>query len=376
MRRPHRELQIALHDLLSSKADEQVKVPAAMGAYIGGVKTVTVDKRKDHVYVRLRGNDSEVVEAFNDSVLRAFGIQIFVVREGLQWRVVGKNTGTAPGGGWGGDAYLPNHGNQHSFSGGTGTAGNDIVWVYKRQFMPLLVAPTSPKTMKAHVFSDYYPWGGAYHWFAEVDTPDLTSLVPAVFMTARFVTAYINGDTGNLAFVTGTSFLATGTITDPSSVVPMPDQGVGIPVGSIYLLNGMSAVTWDSLWDVRNIIGNVGGADVVDMFEWFVDGPITTGTEVDGARILPTSFKPELASVYIRTPGVSGTTIIDVEESVDGTTWTSIFATRPTLVSPSKLATAIPLTPILAAGRLLRMCIDQSAHLARGLSVALRGRTR
>jgi len=250
--RAQQQIRKAFLGHLAKKQDTPILIPGLLGTYSGGSAVVQVPNRPDYVYVRLRGVQSELVEALNRSVLRSFNLPVLVIREGGHWRVYDVNeAGMSTGGS--GQAFLPNHGAQHSFSGGTGSAQGDITWVFKRQFMPLLTRPTAPNSMGVYVESDYFALGGSFVWFAGTGTPQFTSLVPVVSNQALFVTVYLDHN-GNLDYITGTSFAYTGSVSDPDGLVPMPAVGDGIPLSSIFIYNTQTKVGWPDIWDVRTVV--------------------------------------------------------------------------------------------------------------------------
>src|SRR3972149_4483034 len=153
----------ALKQVFGSKADRQAEIPGALGIYdSSGRKIIKVPGRPDMVYVRIRGNISEVVEAFNETVYLQWGLPVILVREPLSPRfytIVGRDKGKYQE--WN-SAGLPAHGNQHSFSGDT-TDGRDITFIYRRQLVqPLLCRPQAVPNMTVYVEEDNYYWNGVY----------------------------------------------------------------------------------------------------------------------------------------------------------------------------------------------------------------------
>jgi len=226
MKQSQVNLRNALTDKMLAKQDVEDLTPALLGAYTTIGQQIVIPGRPDFCYARLRGNNSEVVEVFNDTVLRRFNWPVKLRWASGRWEVVGRNTAGQPQG-FGGYPGLANHAAQHMFYTQTGTndlMGDDVVWVNKRQWMPLNLTPTNPESMKARVWSDYFMWAGAYHWYPGSDTVDFTSLVPPGGVNSRFVTVYIDG-AEVLHYVTGTLFAYTGAIQDPEPLIALPGAG-------------------------------------------------------------------------------------------------------------------------------------------------------
>lgn len=128
--------------------------------------------------------------------------------------------------------------------------------------------------------------------------------------------------------------------------------------------------------------GGGGGGDVNITFQaryWTVDGPLAAADEVGGVWRVAQNFSISAATAYLYATGSSGSTIVDFERSADGgATWATLFTTpglRPTIAAGAadKRADSVPDETLLYAGDLLRLCIDQVATGARGLSAQIDG---
>jgi hypothetical protein len=114
---------------------------------------------------------------------------------------------------------------------------------------------------------------------------------------------------------------------------------------------------------------------------WHTDGPLASGLEeIDGVWEMPTAFTVAHVWMYVKTLGTSGSTIVDVDYSIDGANWNTIFTTqanRPNLVynDSDHQTTGIPDIKTLGAGNLLRMNIDCVAAGSRCLTVEMVGET-
>lgn len=246
-----RRLERNLNNALSKKQDKPKLVPALLGAYVNGQKTIKVAGREDFVWCRIRGSTSEVVQAFNDIIGLHYDLPILIYRdpnyEGI-WKVYGRDIESYQD--WEGVSYVPPHGATHSFVGGVGS-GNDPVWVYKRQFMPLLPRPQASGAMSIYIEQDLYYWEGEYHWWPGSGTPDLTSYKPTGSTSGKFVTAYIDGASKSLVLLEGDEFDLVYAPDNPTDYIPVPAGSVGIPLASVILQTGTTRLGWHEIYDLR-----------------------------------------------------------------------------------------------------------------------------
>jgi hypothetical protein len=129
--------------------------------------------------------------------------------------------------------------------------GADPVWVFKRQMMPLLPHPAVSGSMGIEIGSDFYYFGGRYHWFASTGTVDFTSYLPTGAMNGKFVTVYIEGDTGNPAYLSGPEFNAVIPPIDPGDYIPIPTTSQGVAMAAVFLLTGTARIGWGEIYDLR-----------------------------------------------------------------------------------------------------------------------------
>jgi hypothetical protein len=264
-----RNLRAAMDKLLDKKQDKPILYPALCGAYVNGQKTLNVSGRSDFIWVRLRGATSEVIQSFNDAVTPHWDLPILVFRDPLFpdiWKVWGRDITQYAD--WGDVSYLPRHADAHMFAGGN--TGADVVWVFKRQFMPLMARPNPTGTMAVYVQSDYYYWNGRYKWWPGSGTADLSSYKPTGGFNAKYITLLLDGDQGLLEILDGTEFNAIYPPDDPSEFIPAPSPDQGIPLVGVKLLTGTFQIGWGELFDIRNIVsaleqtGTVGGLDIYE----------------------------------------------------------------------------------------------------------------
>jgi len=83
-------------------------------------------------------------------------------------------------------------------------------------------------------------------------------LLPTGAFDARYITVYIDGETGNPAFIAGDEFnFATlepwgGTFLDPASYIPLPNASQGIPIAAVRLYTGSTTIGWGDIYDLRS----------------------------------------------------------------------------------------------------------------------------
>ena len=276
------KLHSAFSQLDLSKKDKDNLIPGILGFTINGINTVEVSGRNGYVYVRLRDNLNEVIQAYNDAVSPAYGLAVLLYKDDVdktRYRIHSRDVGRYQN--WGSySSYLPRHGSQHSFAL-DGTGGGDVVWVYGNQLMPLLGMPVTGSSGAMNVmvgeYNHYYD--GVWQSAGNTGTADLTSYKP-IDNTARMVLVYMDAS-GNPKLRAGTTYFLE-SVTGSSAVIPhlpalQPDE---FPVAGVRLVSGTSSITWDNIYDVRDHYGG-----------WLKESTIT-GDEnfvlVSGSASLPT----------------------------------------------------------------------------------------
>ena len=242
----------SIYDKTLSKQDDELS--GELGVYLGGKKLVEVPGRNGYVYVRLRNNLNEVIQAFNDSVSAAYGLAVVIVRDGTKYRVKGRDTNRYND--WGTSApYLPIHGNQHSFNPEAG-GGGDPVWVYGKQFMPMNVIPSGTDGAVNVIFSMDYPYrksDGSWTVFGATGTQNLVIHKPTDNQAIMGL-IFVNPNTGNPEFLLNSGTYFAATITGTSRIVPYLPALTGtnyIPVYGVRLVSGTTVILWENLYDVR-----------------------------------------------------------------------------------------------------------------------------
>src|SRR3990167_3909076 len=264
MSRGRDQLIAALVSILGNKEDKAEYISGALGTYDSvGAQVIAVPTRTDYVYVTVRGQTSEVVEAFNDKVYLQFGLPVILTKDPLQprsYKILSRDTGKYQE--WG-SAGLVAHGDQHSFSGKT-SAGVDVVYTYKRQMaQPLLCHPQSTPDMTVYVESDFYYWNGSYVRFAGASSASLTPYLPPSG-SLRFVLMYMDGASNTVQILQGSDFLQDTVLFPPSggvvAQIPSLNPSIGIPLTAILLDSAMTSIGWDSLYGMRPMLSTPAGS--------------------------------------------------------------------------------------------------------------------
>lgn len=253
----HKALERAISDTLDTKGDKLRLVPALMGAYVNGQKTLKVAGRTDFVWVRLRGATSEIAQAFNDVVGEHWDLPILIKRDEMahdRWRVHARDIRAYED--WGGASYIPSHAMNHSFGDPNQTGGIDPVWIFKRQFMPLLPRPVISGSMAIYIEPDFYYFEGNYHWWPGSGTTSLGGYIPTGAFNARFVTVYLDGELGIPQLLAGPEFdfVSYGpwnVASDPGTYILLPNSSQGIPIAAVRLYTGSTTIGWGDIYDLR-----------------------------------------------------------------------------------------------------------------------------
>ena len=317
-------LRRALKSVLDTKEDTVNQIPGLLGTLRNGKKRVKVTGRKGFVYVRLHGKLTETVQAYNDQVLQLYDMPVLVKRvhgKGYHYYVTGKDTGRYEN--WGGNnaqAQYAQHGNQHSF--GIGAGGSDVVWVFKKQFMPLLLYPYSGTAVR--VAEDWYQWGDVYKHFTG-SVVELGSSKPAIVGDSRFVTLYVEGSTNTVKGVTGSLFSSTPFPSDVTPYINVPTPSEGIPLSAVLLTSDTTNIAWNNIYDdIRPIYGVGGGntaiyvsgtvSNLTSQYVFYLTDnaagtPVPTGSIYSTQEMLVLDLEEELGlpvSTYMNTTYQSG----------------------------------------------------------------------
>lgn len=252
------------------KQDEVRKIPGELGLKLGGTSLVEVPNRPGFVYVRLRSDQNEVVQAYNDKVSPVYGLPVTVVRDRIdkgRYYIDGRDTGRYNN--WGSSSYLPLHGSTHSFT--PSQPGADITWVWDRQFTPLLTVPSGTAGgLGVTIYPGTLYYNDNWKAIGFTGTSSLAAYKPTD-ATARMVLVSID-TAGNPVLTPGGTFspLLSGTSEVYPYIPSIPSSSV-MAISAIRLVSGTSVLTWDNIYDLRQFTT-----------------PMTTGTR--GHKILDDTF--------------------------------------------------------------------------------------
>lgn len=143
------------------------------------------------------------------------------------------------------------HGWQH------GRLGPDPIYIAGLQFMPLLVHPTAPASMRVTVEQGSYRYNNVEKIWQTADSTDLTSYVPGSSTVQHFVIVALDRANNALVIVNGADIDATDPFGQPAALTPSDVLAITIadayyPLAAILLYNGMTSITPpDIVMDLR-----------------------------------------------------------------------------------------------------------------------------
>ena len=253
-----RRLEDSLRD--QKKQTEQYNQPiyGILGAPIGGTRKVEVPNRNSYVYVRLRDSLSEIIQAFNNRVSPAYNLPVVLERQGNRYVVLDVDSTRYDNNHSSFSPYLPRHGNTHSFDIESG-GGGDIVWVYPRQFMPLLAFPSGSVGSPNVIVSPYTlrKDNGTWQYVGNTGTSNFTPYNPPNSGTAVMGLIALDTVSGNPFLLIGSGTTFSDTLTGSSQVypyIPALTNPAHIPIAAVRLVSGTSRITWDNIYDVRQFV--------------------------------------------------------------------------------------------------------------------------
>lgn len=303
----NQRLHKALLDQKKSTEQSQLKIFGTLGIPLGGRLTVDVADRPSFVYVRLRTDQNEVVQAFNNTVAPSYGLPVIVQRDGTRYIVLGVDTLRYQNNWTNNAPFLPRHGTTHSFDP-NGGGGGDMVWVYSRQFMPLLVYPSGTFGSSAVSISNHIIQNplGKWMYVGDTGTANLISYAPPSGAFGVMILVYMDRTTGNPGIIVNSGNYFSNTLTTAQQIAPyipnVTNSASQIPLGAVRITTGTTTIDWSYIYDVRPFLsfvatgtsgggGGGGGAgmDQIGIYGLNKGVPLGTGTWVDfGNNITPT----------------------------------------------------------------------------------------
>ena len=236
-------------------------ITGILGIPINGQKRVEVPGRNGFVYVRLRNDQNEVIQAFNNQVSPAYNLPVLVERQGIRYVVSSVDTQRYESNWDSYSAFVPRHGGQHSFDVENG-GGGDIVWVHGRQFMPLLTIPSGSVGANNVLMTSYTLRNpdGTWKFVGNTGTQNLNPYNPTTGSQAVMGIVYLDTVSGNPGFVLNSGTYFPNNITGTAQIVPYLPSITNpnwIPDSAIRLITGTSRITWDNIYDVRQYYGSI-----------------------------------------------------------------------------------------------------------------------
>jgi len=230
-------------------------MPGEIGAVINGKRRTNVVGRGGFVYVRLRTNLSEPIQAYNDKVFPGFGVAVIVRWANNRYEIVGRDSQRYQE--WETDTpEISKHGNSHSLDVEGGNIGTDPAWIYQYQFIPGLVSPynqSGAQNVYVHPFPILY--GGEWIYAGNTGTSSLITYSPT--SGTVFVLITVDAETGNPALFATTGTYVTWNISGSNQYVPyLPnvDTVRYLPLSFAILQSGTTSMSWSNLRDARQWI--------------------------------------------------------------------------------------------------------------------------
>ena len=241
---------------LGTREEAQQRFRATIG---DGAGNIEIPGKRNFVYIRREGR-SRIEECHNTKAPRRYGLHVIV-----GYDPTNPDTLQILEPDWGGMAspdnypYVPYHHESHEFQNADG--GDDVTWIQSQQIVPLLVYPTDPTSMFVNVYGGWYTWDDAWHYFEATTSADLTGSIPGIVGNARYVLVAIDGATEVLVYTNGVEFPTALPPADIEDMIPVVSDGT-VPVAAICLFNGMTAIGWDEIYDVRLMYSTTGASGI------------------------------------------------------------------------------------------------------------------
>lgn len=394
-----------------SKYDKSIeksgeRIPGEMGITISGRQYTEVPNRGHFVYVRLRSNLSEVIQAYNDKVFPGYGIPVIVKWKNSRYEVIERDSQRYPE--WeAGNPYIARHGDTHSMDKDGNRLGTDPVWVYPYQFMPSLVSPFNANgvfNVYIHPFSLNY--GGEWKFTGNTGTSSFAPYRPTSGSCVILVSIDVVSGNPYLVSSTGTYVPTTATGTPQLiSYLPNVDRSRYIPLSVIRVESGTSSIGWENIYDVRQFVSYIptlqvnstteisnlqfSGLTVVStgtvafvsssggggttggygVYTFDIAGTLETGTSSSQPWLVTDPATISKAYLYCETKGITGSTIIDVLKN-----GVSIFTGSPLTLPFNSTGTWVSLIPYYSnfvQGDIITTNVQQKATGAGNAKVVL-----
>ncbi len=174
-----------------------------------------------------------VIRALNYSLPARIGLPVVVEFRASAWVVAGLDHLAMPD--LGNVHYVPGHHDAHEFAREGG--GDDVVWLKKEQYTPLLVAPTTPPSLSVRVFPSTVI--GEDLRVRELLSVAIVDLSSHLGESTRYALVSLNLETCLPEVVS-------------SELVPEVPLG-SVPLALIRLTPGTTSVGWQDILDIREL---------------------------------------------------------------------------------------------------------------------------
>lgn len=306
------KLQTELELQKQQTKQEVPRIAGLLGIPLSGQKRIEVPGRNAYVFVRLRSNQSEVIQAYNNKVASAYNLPVLVERDGNRYVVVSVDTKRYENNWNSQSSFLPRHGNVHSFDTESG-GGGDIVWVYPRQITPILVMPSGSSGAGNVVVNPYTLKNndGTWKYIGNTGTASITQYNPTSPTGAIMALVYLDAPSGNPYLFINSGTVFSNTITGSNQLAPyipaITNQATQIPLAAIRLITGTSRVSWDNIYDVRQFLhtiptGSGGGGGLSSIPVYNTGSSVGNATALDFQHPLFVGFTGSTAY-----PSIDGT---------------------------------------------------------------------
>lgn len=255
----------------------------ALGIYIGGHQYVDVPNRPGFVYVRLRNNTSELIQAHNEVVSPVYGLPVILVRNKTYYEIYGRDSVQYASYWDSSSSYLPKHGSQHEFDPNN-NGGGDLVFVHGEQFYPMMTFPSGTDGGNTVLIAPYrYYYSSAWHYAGDTGAGNLLQYGPTGASNAKLLLVGIDATTGNPFVKLGSEFDAsiTGAAAMTSYVPTNITQSTEIPGAIVRLVTGTSTITWANIYDARQYMGILQAAGGATDFLGLSDTPNSYSGQAD-----------------------------------------------------------------------------------------------
>ncbi len=292
------------------------EISGLLGIPINGNLAVEVPNRNGFVYVRLRNNTNELIQAFNEKVSPVYGLPVLVVWKTNRYEVQGRDTTRYQD--WGSySAFLPRHGSQHSLNFEDGQGG-DVSFIYSRQFTPFATIPSGTDGagtvfVMPHV---YRAPDASWNYIGDKSSPNFLPAKPTG-TSARMMLLVWDLSSSDSLIITGT-FLSeslTGTSSVLSAVPTVTNQNY-VPLAAIRLVSGTQTILWDNIYDMRQYAVTTPPAFGGGFSIWDEGVPIGTGTTLNFVgNNVEASISGSVVRVFVTgSTGGGGTTFSGVDQ--------------------------------------------------------------